>query len=176
MSQNPSNRPESALDGVPADQTWALQRVLPHPPSSIYRALMDPELLTRWYGPRGWSVHPESIELDARPGGIRRFAMVMDDDPQMGAPFHGRHAAIVPEEMVEIHEALPGPDGEPSEHLILLRVELVPVDGGTRIELQQGPLPEDVHATAEGAWESSLDRLRALLDAEPGAEPGSGAR
>lgn len=166
MPQNPRDRPSSDLDRVPAEQTWRLQRVLPHPSSQIYRALMDPDLLQRWYGPQGWSVHPESIELDPRPGGVRRFAMVMDDDPGTGAPSHGRHAAIVPEEMVEIHEALPGPDGQPSEHLILLRVELVPVDDGTRIELLQGPLPEEVHATAKAAWDSSLDRLRALLDAQ----------
>ena len=164
MTENPSDRPSSDLDRVPAEQRWRLQRVLPHPSSRIYQALMDPELLPHWYGPQGWSVHPESLELDPRPGGIRRFAMVMDDDPQMGAPSHGRHAAIVPEEMLEIQEALPGPDGEPTEHLILLRIELVPVDGGTRIELLQGPLPEEVHATAKGAWDSSIDRLRALLD------------
>ncbi len=166
MTETPGDRPRSDLDRVPDDQSWRLQRVLPHTVPAIFRALMDPDVLQRWYGPHGWTVHPESIELDARPGGIRRFAMIMDDDPEMGAPFHGRHAAVVPDEMVEIHEALPGPDGEPTEHLILLRIELVPVDGGTRIELRQGPLPEDVHPTAKGAWESSLDRLRALLDAE----------
>lgn len=86
MTENPSDRPSSDLDRVPAEQRWRLHRVLPHPSSRIYQALMDPELLPHWYGPQGWSVHPESLELDPRPGGIRRFAMVMDDDPQMGAP------------------------------------------------------------------------------------------
>lgn len=171
MSQNPSNRPDSALEQVPADQTWSLQRVLPHPSSSIYRAFMDPQLLSRWFGPHGWSVRPETVELEARPGGTRRFVMLLDEDPQQGAPFHGRHAAIVPERLVEIHESLPGPDGEPTEHLIVLRLELEPLEGGTRLSLRQGPLPEDVHPTARAAWESSLDRLRALLDAEPGPGP-----
>lgn len=171
MTENPSNRPETALQRVPADQTWSLQRVLPHPSSSIYRAFMDPRVLPRWFGPRGWSVRPETVELEARPGGARRFVMLLDEDPEQGAPFHGRHAAIVPQRLVEIHESLPGPDGEPTEHLIVLRVELEPLDGGTRLSLRQGPLPQDVHATARAAWESSLDRLRALLDAEPDLGP-----
>lgn len=159
------NRPDSPLDQVPADQTWRLQRVFPHPSSSIYAALMDPDLLVRWYGPRGWSVVPETVELEAEPGGLRRFAMTLDEDPQVGTPSHGRHGALEQDRLVEIHESLPGPDGQPSEHLIVLRCELHPLEDGTRISLRQGPLPEEVHPTAKAAWESSLDRLRELLDA-----------
>lgn len=166
MTQNPPNRPDSALDKVPAEQTWDLQRVLPHPSSSIFRALMDPQVLSRWFGPRGWSIQPGTIELEAVPGGARRFVMLLDEDPEQSAPFHGRHAAIVADRVLEIHESLPGPDGEPSQHIIVLRVELEPLPDGTRISLLQGPLPQDVHPTARAAWESSLDRLRALLDAE----------
>lgn len=164
----------SALDPVPADQTWTLTRDLPAPPETVYRALTDGAALHHWYGPEGWSVDPDSVELVAEPGGVRSFKMVFEQDPAQVAPIHGRHAAVQPHRLLEIHEFIPDHTGAPSEHVVVLRCEFTPVgdsaslsgdDGApsTRLTLTQGPLPADVHDHARSAWVSTLDRLAAYL-------------
>ncbi|KAA9395427.1 SRPBCC domain-containing protein [Kocuria coralli] len=170
----------SALDAVPADQTWTLTRDLPHGADAVFRAFIDATALAQWYGPAGWSVDPASIDLDAVPGGARSFRMTFDEDPGQTAPIHGRHAGMMQDRLLEIHEFIPDHEGQPSQHVVILRCELDPIASPddsvtshgahtTRVTLTQGPLPETVHDHARAAWSSSLDRLAQYLVAEPGA-------
>ncbi len=46
----------------------------------VYRAFTDPDQLAAWFGPIGWSVPRDTVEIDARPGGGQRFTMVNEDD------------------------------------------------------------------------------------------------
>lgn len=161
----------SALDPVPADQTWTLTRELPHSAQQVFAALTDPDALPSWYGPEGWSVDPDSVDLNPVEGGARSFRMTLDQDPTQVAPIHGRHATVVPSRLVEIHEFIPDHLGQPSEHVVVLRCELEPVASvhnddaphTTRLTLTQGPLPGEVHEHARAAWISTLGGLAAYL-------------
>lgn len=161
----------SALDPVPADQIWTLTRDFAHPVASVFHALTDADAITRWYGPAGWSVVPDSVDVDPSEGGNRSLRLALDEDPSQEAPVHARHQEVVPGRLLEIHEFLPDHEGRPSEHVIVLRCELRPMavespDGGryaTRVTLTQGPLPEQVHDHARAAWASSLERLAGFL-------------
>ncbi|MDO5619327.1 SRPBCC family protein [Kocuria sp.] len=165
----------SALDPVPADQTWTLTRELPFPTERVFAALTDAEALPSWYGPEGWSVDPDSVEVTPVEGGPRSFQMMLEADSSQTAPIHGRHAAVVPGRLLEIHEFIPDHLGQPSEHVVVLRCQLEPVASAsdddaphtTRLTLTQGPLPAEVHDHARAAWSSSLDRLAVYLADTP---------
>jgi uncharacterized protein YndB with AHSA1/START domain len=59
------------------------------PPERVYRAFTDPDEFVEWYGPVGFPVRRETVELDAEVGGRQRFAMVSDADPSMRTEFDG---------------------------------------------------------------------------------------
>jgi uncharacterized protein YndB with AHSA1/START domain len=56
---------------TPTDREVVLMRDFDAPPALVFDALTKPELLKRWYGPRGWSM--EICEVDLRVGGKWRF-------------------------------------------------------------------------------------------------------
>jgi uncharacterized protein YndB with AHSA1/START domain len=58
----------------PADQpTISMEREFAAPPAALFRAYTDPEALTRWYGPDGFTI--TMIAMDFRVGGLLRFIM-----------------------------------------------------------------------------------------------------
>jgi uncharacterized protein YndB with AHSA1/START domain len=58
----------------PADQpTITMEREFAAPPAAVFRAYSDPEALTRWYGPDGFTI--TMIAMDFRVGGLLRFTM-----------------------------------------------------------------------------------------------------
>jgi uncharacterized protein YndB with AHSA1/START domain len=65
----------------PGDATSSLslivRRVVPAPRDAVFAAWTDPELLARWWGPRG--VRLAAAEIDLRPGGRYRLANQYQD-------------------------------------------------------------------------------------------------
>lgn len=56
---------------TPSDRAIVLTRSFDAPPRLVFAAFTRPELLTRWYGARGW--HLVSCDVDLRVGGAYRF-------------------------------------------------------------------------------------------------------
>jgi len=56
---------------TPSERAIVLTRSFDAPPRLVFAAFTRPELLTRWYGARGW--HLVSCEVDLRVGGAYRF-------------------------------------------------------------------------------------------------------
>ena len=56
---------------APGDREIVLSRTFNAPASLVFAALTQPELLTRWYGARGWNL--VSCTVDLRVGGCYRF-------------------------------------------------------------------------------------------------------
>jgi uncharacterized protein YndB with AHSA1/START domain len=52
--------------------------VIDAPRDEVWRAWTEPEQIAAWWGPKGMSVPPESVEMDVRPGGVFRLTMVAD--------------------------------------------------------------------------------------------------
>ena len=67
---------------TPSDREIVLTRVFDAPRELVYDALTKPELLKRWFGPRGWSL--VVCEVDLRVGGAWRFVLRGPDGSQMG--------------------------------------------------------------------------------------------
>lgn len=60
----------------------ALNRVFRAPRKLVYEAFSEPEILRRWFGPRGWSL--AVCEIDRRPGGGFRFVLQTPDGRRLG--------------------------------------------------------------------------------------------
>ena len=59
--------------GSPADREIVTRRVLEAPRERVFDAFADPNRLTRWWGPKGFT--STFNEFDLRPGGVWRFVL-----------------------------------------------------------------------------------------------------
>jgi uncharacterized protein YndB with AHSA1/START domain len=67
---------------TPSEREIVLTRVFDAPRELVYDALTKPELLKRWFGPRGWSL--VVCEVDLRVGGAWRFVLRGPNGDEMG--------------------------------------------------------------------------------------------
>lgn len=79
---------------TPTDREIEMTRVFDAPRRLIWDAFTKPELLRRWFGPRGWSL--VVCEVDLRVGGGFRFVLRGPDGRDMG--MRGVYREIVPPE------------------------------------------------------------------------------
>jgi uncharacterized protein YndB with AHSA1/START domain len=79
---------------MPTDREIVLTRVFDAPRAMVFDAFTKPELLKRWFGPRGWSL--VVCEVDLRVGGGFRFVLRGPDGKDMG--MRGVYREIAPPE------------------------------------------------------------------------------
>src|SRR5438270_6017567 len=79
---------------TPTDREIVMTRVFDAPRHLVWDAFTKPELLKRWFGPRGWSL--VVCEVDLRIGGGFRFVLRSPDGKEMG--MRGVYREIVPPE------------------------------------------------------------------------------
>lgn len=142
-------------------------RVFDAPRELVYRAFVDPDQLCLWFGPQGFSVPCESVQIDARVGGFQRFVMVKDDDLSVRSTVDATFTEVVENERLVSNQDLRGiiPGAGTTGHVRLrLRLELHDEPGGgTRLDLRQGPFTEEMAGNAAAGWESSFNDLDSLL-------------
>lgn len=140
-----------------------ITRIFDAPRELVYRAFTDPDRLAEWFGPVGYSVPRETIEVDVRPGGHQRFVMVSDDDPALTSPVTAQFTEVVENELLAGVEDVEGVAGEPGRIRLHLRIEFHAENGKTRLDLRQGPFTEQTTEMARTGWHSSFTKLDALL-------------
>lgn len=79
---------------TPGDREVVMTRVFDAPRRLVFDAFSKPELLQRWFGPRGWSL--VVCEVDFRVGGGFRFVLRGPDGREMG--MRGVYRELVPPE------------------------------------------------------------------------------
>ncbi len=117
------------------------------PRETVFRALTDPELIPKWWGPRGYTTRIDKMDL--RPGGEWRF--VQHDLDGNEHAFHGEHREVIPPERLVItfeYEGMPG-------HVILQTLTLEEVDGKTRV-VSTSSFESD--ADLEGMVQSGMEK------------------
>lgn len=151
---------------TPTDREIVMTRVFNAPRHLVYDAFTKPELLKRWFGPRGWSL--VVCEVDLRVGGGFRFVLRGPDGSEMG--MRGVYRELVrPERSVHIETF----DDYPGES----QVTSVLVEAGgkttfTATVLYASPEVRDavIRSGMEHGAAESYDRLAELLAASPIAE------
>jgi uncharacterized protein YndB with AHSA1/START domain len=84
---------------TPTDREIVMTRVFDAPRPLVFDAFTKPELLKRWFGPRGWSL--VVCEVDLKVGGTFRFVLRGPDGRDMG--MRGVYREIVaPERSVHV--------------------------------------------------------------------------
>src|SRR5438309_6808882 len=79
---------------LPSDREIALTRVFKAPRQLVYDAFSKPEILKRWFGPRGWTL--TTCDLDLRVGGGFRFILQAPDGRTLG--MRGVYRELTPPE------------------------------------------------------------------------------
>src|SRR5439155_22798199 len=144
---------------TPADREIVMTRVFDAPRNLVWDAFTKPELLKRWFGPRGWSM--VACEVDLRVGGGFRFVLRGPDGRDMG--MRGVYREIVAPERSVHTESF---DDFPGESL----VTSVLVEDGGRTTLRATvlyPSQEIRDAVIKSGMEhgaaESYDKLAELL-------------
>jgi uncharacterized protein YndB with AHSA1/START domain len=96
---------------TPTDREIVMTRVFDAPRQMVFDAFTKPELLKRWFGPRGWSL--AVCETDFRVGGSWRFMLRGPDGTEMG--MRGVYREIVPPERTVHTESF---DDYPGESIV----------------------------------------------------------
>ena len=135
-----------------------MTRVLPAPRTDTYRAMTNPGELTKWWGPRGFTI--PSIDFDPRVGGTYRIAM----QPPDGDLFHlsGEFWEVDPPARLAFTFRWEPPDPDDRETVATLSLE--EQGSETEVLLVQGNFQtEERREIHEGGWTDSFDRLVELL-------------
>ena len=132
-------------------------------PAQVFRASMDPELVTQWLGPRHLAMRV--IEYDVRPGGRYQYVHVDDEGNEYG--FHGVFHTVTENEFVVQTFEFEGAPGQVS----LETATYEDLGGRTRLRTRSVfPSVEARDGMVASGMETgvvdSMDRLDDLLRAE----------
>jgi uncharacterized protein YndB with AHSA1/START domain len=92
------------------------ERLLKYPVRSVYKAFSDPDRLSKWWGPHGFTNRFEVFDL--RPGGHWIFDMI--DENGKAYPNHGVFQEVIPEELITWTRL--------SQPIFDMKVTFIPVD------------------------------------------------
>ncbi|HXV57285.1 MAG TPA: SRPBCC family protein [Gaiellaceae bacterium] len=150
----------SASLTLPADDQILITREFDAPRHLVYRAWTEPELIRRWWHAKRGEV--TAVEVDLRPGGRWRYAMVADGGLEVG--FHGEYREVVPNEKIvstEAYEGIPDPDANAT----LNTVTFEEADGRTTVTiLVQAPSKDVRDAIIASGMEDGLQDALDLLE------------
>ena len=148
-----------------AEHELVITRVFDRPRAVVFRAWTNPEQVTQWWGPHGFT-NPV-CQLDVRPGGAIRIHMRGPDGTVY--PMTGRYLEVVEaERLVFMSAALDG-DGNPLFE-VLNTVTFSERDGQTTMTYRAAIVTSTAAAPPflagmEIGWTQSLERLGAHLAA-----------
>jgi uncharacterized protein YndB with AHSA1/START domain len=156
------------------DTDLVITRILSGPRDRVWQAWTEPELVKRWWGPKGFTA--PTIQIDLRAGGKYLFCMRGAAGPngvrdfwstgiykEVEAPrklvmtdsFADEHGNVVP----ATHY---GMEGMPLE--LLVSVTFAEASGKTKMTLRHAGWAGDENSElARAGWSESFDKLDALL-------------
>lgn len=145
-----------------------VERRFDHPRERVFRAWTEPSELSQWRGSPGW--HVENARGELKPGGFHYHLKVRDKDPANQVGTEGIYTEYSAPDVFVSRERITGDPGiDPDTHLDL-RVEFHDHEqGGTLVQISQGPYEPDVASWHGEGWERELGRLKEFLghDAAP---------
>jgi uncharacterized protein YndB with AHSA1/START domain len=100
---------ETLIEADPALPVIRITRDFDASPEKVFRAWTDPDLVSRWLGPRNSEIRIDS--WDARTGGSYRYASVRDDGEEIAAFYGSFHEIRPTERLVQTFTWEGMPDG-----------------------------------------------------------------
>jgi uncharacterized protein YndB with AHSA1/START domain len=145
-----------------------IERLISAPPSSVYRAWLEPELLRRWLAPGSMEV--SRVEVDERLGGHVRIWQTHNGQDAGG--FECRLIELVPDKRIVFRWGFVGPQrtkGPTFDSLLTITLRASPGNTTTltlvheRLDDLARAMP-DVARNVGVGWELVLEKLAKLLD------------
>ena len=141
--------------------TVRLHRVIRAPIERIYRAFLDPDAITKWMPPHGFT--GKVYHLDAKVGGTYKMSFTNFSTGQI-IVFGGKYLELVLNERIRNTDVFDDPNllGE-----MQTTVSMREVSCGTELDILQEGIPEAI--PLEGCylgWQESLTLLAHLVEAE----------
>jgi uncharacterized protein YndB with AHSA1/START domain len=153
----------TTIHAEPGKQELIITREFDAPRELVFKAVMDPQLIPQWWGPRYLTT--EVDKMDVRPGGQWRF--INRDKEGNAYAFHGvYHEVLAPERVIDTFEFEGLPE---SGHVTLETMRLEELPGGRTRLIAQSVYQSvaDRDATLQSGMEAGVrdtyDRLEELL-------------
>ena len=141
--------------------TIRLHRVLRATPEKIYKAFLDPDAMTKWLPPNGFTATVHHME--ARVGGTFRMSFTNFTTGQSHS-FGGEYLELVPHELIRYTDKFEDP-GLPG--VIQVTVSLKAVSCGTELNVVQERIPDVIPLEmCYLGWQDSLVLLGKLVEPE----------
>jgi uncharacterized protein YndB with AHSA1/START domain len=141
--------------------TVKLHRVLRATPDRVYRAFIDPDAMSKWLPPNGFTGKVHSIE--ARVGGSYKMSFKNFTTGESHS-FGGKFLELVPGERLRYTDRFDDPN-LPGEMQTTVTIKQVAV--GVELNVVQEGIPEAIPAEAcYLGWQESLTLLTKLVEAE----------
>jgi uncharacterized protein YndB with AHSA1/START domain len=141
--------------------TVQLHRVLRAPPDRVYKAFLNPDAMTKWLPPNGFTgkVH----EMDAKAGGKYRMSFTNFSTGKSHS-FGGTYQELVPNERIRYSDKFDDPN-LPGE--MMTTIALKEIFCGTELKIVQEGIPSAIPAEAcYLGWQESLVLLAKLVEVE----------
>lgn len=136
-----------------------LTRIFAAPPARVFQAWTQPELMMRWFCPRGFTM--VSVEIDLRPGGVWRSRMRSPDGGDYAQ--HGVYREIVVPERLVFTQIWEAPEGE-AGGATLVTVTFNDYGATTEVTVRQtGFQTDELRDDHADGWTTSLDALSTFL-------------
>ena len=141
--------------------TIRLHRILRAPPERVYRAFLEPDAMSKWLPPNGFTgkVH----HFEAKVGGSFKMSFTNFSSGQSHS-FGGEFLELVPHERLRYTDRFDDPS---LPGVMQVTVTLKPVSCGTELSVVQEGVPAVIPAEAcYLGWQESLVLLAKLVEAE----------
>lgn len=141
----------------------SISRYFAAPVDLVYQAFVDPDQLAQWFGPLAFHVPRNTVTVDPKPGGAWHLTMIGNDHPEWQAPIAYTLVEVIENQLLVGFELARGVPNIEDGTKLTLTVEFIPEGDGTRLEIRQGPFPEETRELSETGWHQSLFKLAGLL-------------
>jgi uncharacterized protein YndB with AHSA1/START domain len=139
-----------------------LHRHFAAPREVVFKAFTDEGQLATWFGPIGFWVQPDTVSVDATVGGHRHLTLATYNG-LISSSVDSTFTQVIENQRLVGYEHVAGiPDFEGVDRFSF-SYEFFDEDGGTRLELRQGPYSTAMEAVAREAWLQSFTKLDTLL-------------
>jgi uncharacterized protein YndB with AHSA1/START domain len=141
--------------------TIRLHRVLRATPERIYRAFLDPDAMSKWLPPNGFTAKVH--QMDAKVGGTYKMSFTNFTTGKSHS-FGGEYRELTPHERIRYTDKFDDPN-LPGEMQVMVTLKKVSV--GTEVNIEQAGVPAVIPAEAcYLGWQESLTLLAKLVEAE----------
>ncbi|MGH2629948.1 MAG: SRPBCC family protein [Actinomycetota bacterium] len=150
--------PEGVVSAVSSAEGITIVRIFDAPRELVFKAWIEPERFTTWFGEHGSSMPVDTVSMDVRPGGAWSATMFHGPD-RIEIPFSGEYREVDEPERLVL--TLVDPEDPENGDVEVMTVVLEDIgEGKTQMTFTQtGNLPADEYSRAMRGSLIFFDRL-----------------